>query len=369
MLLRLSPLLLLLVLACGGDDGQFVPTPPNSGSALSFQYGSLRGRPYVLVAGSTPEFYTGFYTDPDGGNLELTESGRSLPVVLEDAGGTRYDLYGLGSGGTNDGLQLEPLAVGTSLWLTPSGMYPGISLNNGPYLSVTDTLSLEFSEQYDVPTNGLYTGTSPDIIASLDDPRFLDLNPRNEEQVNYLREDDWVLGIRVNGEERLYPGPILTAHEIVNDVVGGERILITYSPLSASARVWKAPAGTELELGVSGMLWNSCMLMFDRNNPDDLWHQVSGSCISGGNRGRRLEPVPYLVLQWSDWRSLSPRTRLLLPSPNLDISNYRNFDRSIRGSRPHPYFVDYRDPRLPTKEIVVSINDGEDGKAFTLDSF
>jgi hypothetical protein len=37
-----------------------------------------------------------------------------------------------------------------------------------------------------------------------------------------------VIGISINGESRAYPIPYLSAHEIVNDVVGGRPIAATW---------------------------------------------------------------------------------------------------------------------------------------------
>jgi hypothetical protein len=37
-----------------------------------------------------------------------------------------------------------------------------------------------------------------------------------------------VIGVEINGESRAYPIPYMSAHEIVNDVVGGRRIAATW---------------------------------------------------------------------------------------------------------------------------------------------
>ena len=47
-------------------------------------------------------------------------------------------------------------------------------------------------------------------------------------EVNYINPDDRVFGVSINGEHRAYPLRILNAHEMANDVVGGEPIALAY---------------------------------------------------------------------------------------------------------------------------------------------
>ena len=47
-------------------------------------------------------------------------------------------------------------------------------------------------------------------------------------QATYLNPDDRVFGVSINGEHRAYPLRILNAHEMANDVVGGEPIALAY---------------------------------------------------------------------------------------------------------------------------------------------
>ncbi|MBI2944915.1 MAG: DUF3179 domain-containing protein [Candidatus Wallbacteria bacterium] len=75
-----------------------------------------------------------------------------------------------------------------------------------------------------VPRAELRGGGPPkDGIPSLTDPAVV-----SPEQVDFLQEDDWVLGVELGAQARAYPLKLLTQHEAANDVVGGQPIVATY---------------------------------------------------------------------------------------------------------------------------------------------
>ena len=43
-----------------------------------------------------------------------------------------------------------------------------------------------------------------------------------------MKSNELVLGLSINGDSRAYPIPMLSSHEIVNDVVGGEPVAVTW---------------------------------------------------------------------------------------------------------------------------------------------
>ncbi len=70
---------------------------------------------------------------------------------------------------------------------------------------------------------------------------------------------------------RAYPLQILTWHEIVNDVVGGTPVAVTFCPLCNSSIVFdRAVLGETLRFGVSGNLRNSDLIMWD-NATENWW--------------------------------------------------------------------------------------------------
>ncbi|GAF92675.1 unnamed protein product, partial [marine sediment metagenome] len=103
-------------------------------------------------------------------------------------------------------------------------------------------------------------GPSRDGIPALVDPPVV-----NASQVGYLRPFDRVAGVVVEGVARAYPLRILNYHEVVNDRVGRTSLAVTYCPLCDSVVVFDRRTDRgELQFGVSGLLYNSNVLLYDR---------------------------------------------------------------------------------------------------------
>ena len=63
-----------------------------------------------------------------------------------------------------------------------------------------------------------------DAIPSIDNPRFYDATTADSEYA----PDELVLGVSFDGEARAYSTALLSGHEIVNDVVAGKPIAVTW---------------------------------------------------------------------------------------------------------------------------------------------
>ena len=63
-----------------------------------------------------------------------------------------------------------------------------------------------------------------DAIPAILDPKFVDADEADKQ----MSPDELVLGLEINGEAKAYSIPMLSAHEIVNDVVGGVPLAVTW---------------------------------------------------------------------------------------------------------------------------------------------
>jgi hypothetical protein len=115
-----------------------------------------------------------------------------------------------------------------------------------------------------------------------------------------------------------------------------------------------------LSFGVSGMLFRDGLVMYDRET-DTLWTQVDGRGIKGPLAGRRLEVVPSIHATWKQWKALYPGSRVLekrgIPRSAYDAYNRDPNRMGIFGRR-------LRDKRLPPKERVIGVRDGDTTMAF-----
>ena len=96
-----------------------------------------------------------------------------------------------------------------------------------------------------------------------------------QEADKILEDSEFVLGLNINGDIRVYPLQILVWHEIVNDVVGGKPVAVTYCPLCFTNQLFNRTLsdGNVLEFGTSGKLYNSNLVMYDRTS-NSLWSQA-----------------------------------------------------------------------------------------------
>jgi len=172
------------------------------------------------------------------------------------------------------------------------------------------------------PADILPGGPPPDGIPAIDHPRFL-----RPAQVNFLAASEPVLALQIGADARAYPVQILIWHEIVNDTVGHAPVAVTYCPLCNSAIAYdRRAAGRVLSLGTSGLLYDSNLVMYDRQT-QSLWLQFTGQAVAGVLIGHQLRPYPMQTVSWVEWRAAHPHGWVL----SRDTGYTRPY-----GSNPYP---------------------------------
>jgi len=162
-------------------------------------------------------------------------------------------------------------------------------------------------------------GPEPDGIPAIENPRFVEAS----DAAGTLEENDPVFGVELGGEAKAYPQSILVWHEIVNDVIGGRPVSVTYCPLTGTAQGFHRG---ETTFGVSGQLINANLVMFDRGS-ESWWPQILSTAITGDDAGRHLEEFQVIWTTWSRWRSTHPDTVVLTEETGFA----RNYGRDPYG--------------------------------------
>ena len=159
-----------------------------------------------------------------------------------------------------------------------------------------------------VPEDLFFQGQVTDGIPSLTTPGIATVATSEPT----LTDDERVLGMVVNGVPRAYPLAILRWHEIVNDTLGGERILVSYCPLTASGIAFNPSidGGAAKNFGVSGLLFENNLVMYDRQT-NSLWIQMMLGSQCGPERGKALERIPVIETTWRHWKESYPETTVL----------------------------------------------------------
>ncbi len=203
------------------------------------------------------------------------------------------------------------------------------------------------------PKDGIPALTDPQVIAAA--------------QADYLATADRVIGVEINGEARAYPLAVLLWHEIINERVGGRPIVVTYCPLCDSALVFDRRVGGQVrEFGVSGKLWRSNVLMYDRQadpGRESLWSQIRMEAVVGpaAADGLKLRLLASTLTTWGEWRRRYPATQVL----SSQTGHARDYRRSPYAS----YFAHdgvgfgvagkpARRPDLRNKDRVVAVEVG-----------
>lgn len=150
-------------------------------------------------------------------------------------------------------------------------------------------------------------GPPKDGIPAIFEPRFVGVDEAEE----WLADKEPVLMVRYAGETRAYPLQILIFHELANDQIGDLSILVSYCPLCNSAITFdRRIDGVVHTFGVSGMLRNSDMVMYDRQT-DSLWQQLTGDGLVGEHAGKQLRLVSSQVVPWDSFAKSFPEGKVL----------------------------------------------------------
>ncbi|MFK7848161.1 MAG: DUF3179 domain-containing protein [Rhodothermales bacterium] len=188
-------------------------------------------------------------------------------------------------------------------------------------------------------------GVGKDVVPALSDIPFVDVS-----EISYLSEFDRVIGFMVEDKAYAIPHNILWYHEIINFEIDDLALAMTYCPLTGSSMAFKRNVIEGGEFGVSGLLWNNNLIMFDRTSSESLWPQMNRRADCGPRLGASLDMHPVIEMTWAGWKALNPDSKVLsnqtgfnigYTSANYPYGNYENpdndgllFDMEIDRRRP-----------------------------------
>jgi Protein of unknown function (DUF3179) len=259
---------------------------------------------------------------------------------------------GCGGGGGPDGLsdaERERLrSVEEELSTLPN--LP--SIEPAPPQSITAGWKTDFSK-HSVPLSEFHSGgPGKDGIPAIDEPKFVSVDA-----ADFLEPQEPVIALELNGDARAYPIQILIWHEIVNDVVGGVPVAVTFCPLCHTAIVFDRRIDERtLDFGTTGNLRNADLVMYDRQT-ESWWQQFGGRALVGELVGAELEQHPARIVAWRDFRRENFGGKVLSRETGHDRSYgenpYTGYDDL--DSSPFVAVENSDDKRLPPKERVVFV--------------
>jgi len=236
---------------------------------------------------------------------------------------------------------------------------PGPNANPDP--NETENTSTEWT----IPVNEVLDGgPGRDGIPALENPTMV-----TAVNASLLSDTDLVLGYKKGNDIRAYQHNVLDWHEIVNDNIDDVSLAITYCPLTGTGMGWnRFVDGIETTFGVSGLLYQTNLIPFDRATKSN-WSQILGESVNGSLAGKDIDLITLVETDWKTWKAMFPSTTVI----GLDTGFSRTY-----GTYPYSdyitnnslfFFPTPKDSRLPAKDRVHAIIIGGFAKAYQFSDF
>lgn len=207
-------------------------------------------------------------------------------------------------------------------------------------------------------------GPGKDGIPALSNPAFI-----NVSQATYLSDDDLVIGYKNGNDIRAYSHAILNWHEIANDDVSGDKVAVVYCPLTGTATGWnrKLAAG-ETNFGVSGLLYNTNIIPYDRGSNSN-WSQMLLKSVNGSLKGTQAVNMQLIETKWKTWKEMFPSSKVLSTNTGFN-RNYAGYPYGDYRTNNNAliFSIDPDDKRIPRKERVLGIINGGEAKVYRFSS-
>ena len=230
--------------------------------------------------------------------------------------------------------------------------------NEPPPLGAENQFSTDFNK-HTVPYQEILSGGPPkDGIPAIDNPRFIGV----DEASAYLEDIEPVVFLQIGNDARAYPIQILTWHEIINDVVDGKPVVVTFCPLCNTAIAFDATFDDQvLDFGTTGRLRFSNLIMYDRQT-ETWWQQATGEGLAGKYAGEQLTFLPASIISWKEFKTNFPDGKVLSKDTGFRRDYGRNPYAGYDNINNSPFL--FRGPEtpgvLPAMARVLTVDiDGE----------
>jgi len=220
----------------------------------------------------------------------------------------------------------------------------------------------DFSK-HTIPYSDILSGGPPkDGIPAIDNPIFINVDEADQ----FLEDIEPVIFLKIGEEARAYPLQILTWHEIVNDVVGGNPITVTFCPLCNTAIAFDRNFdGQVLDFGTTGRLRFSNLIMYDRQS-ETWWQQATGEGIAGEYTGQQLTFLPASIIGWAEFKGNFPEGQVLSRETGFPREYGRNPYAGYDNINNSPFL--FRGPEtpgvLPAMARVLTVELNSDAVAY-----
>ena len=215
----------------------------------------------------------------------------------------------------------------------------------------TVTVPLPDNVEWLIPIGDVFDGgPGKDGIPALQSPDF-----ESAATIQTVNLNDLAIAVKHGGAVKIYPHDIMDWHEIVNDGPADDPYVLSYCPLTGSAIAWRSmPDDPDSSFGVSGLLYNSNLLLYDRQT-DSLWSQMLEVSVLGPRIRELPQKIQILEGKYGTLRAMFPDALVMTRNTGY-IRNYPNYPYgTYRDSNALLFPVTHADHRMPTKTRVIGI--------------
>jgi hypothetical protein len=184
---------------------------------------------------------------------------------------------------------------------------------------------------------------------------IVDPQPVPVAEADFMREDDLVLGVEMQGESRAYPWWIMDNSHVANDVLSGVPLGLMFCEICGTGVHFDPVVDEERLLFRVRAIYNGSNA-FEDDRTGSLWSPYLAMAIRGPLRGRELTLRPLAQMPWGRWRDLHPETTVL-PADLGDRGGHGSEDTMLHTEIP-PMFRNTMGTwaeRLPFDTVVLGM--------------
>ncbi|MCK5369545.1 MAG: DUF3179 domain-containing protein [Cyclobacteriaceae bacterium] len=329
----------------------------------------IDGVPIVVYGNQKRGFFSVYKrVDENGKEYKFERSEFAFPDVFKDEDGEIWSAFGK----NNEGNSLQGLKNLVGYWFVFPSFHKKILLKDGREIINPFFEKENSTDNWLIDKNFVFSGSIKDGIKSIDNPIFISATSKefiDNDFYKSLDGEDLLTAVQIGNDIHLYPHKIMEYHEVVNDKIGDQYIAMSFCPLTGTSRAWNREIDGKIhEFGVSGLLYNNNLILYDRVT-DSNWSQIFDQSVNGSFIGKKISTIEVWEVKVTNMLDLEGRINVLSTNTGIDyeykIAVYGDYKYSDRISFP----LSFSDNRIPPKERVIGVTVGEITKVYRFEDF
>lgn len=346
----------VLLIACSEETPERSNPSDSRSTAVTVINDEIKGEPVVIYINGATETMVAFSRNTSQGVVEFSTPEISSNSIFQDNTGNQWNIFGEGLSAGNLNEKLIPMNYLYGYWFVFPSFFDSVLVHQQQLLTFPEK-SLD-NDDWLIPTSSIVSTGAHDLLPSIDNPQYLNADEiirSNPEELQYPPLNTLATVVKDDDDVYIYPHHILNYHEIVNDEINGTPVTISFCPLTQTSQLWLRNEIDNTSFGVSGLLYNSNLILYDRAT-ESYWPQVMQKSVHGEKMGNKIQWQHVVELKLRDALQLEGNKYALSLSTGYDRDYNEDFYeiyKNAEGAIYHP--VARRSDLLPVKEKVLGV--------------